>query len=64
MAISNHGGAQSSATDSTPSPSQKPVTLSAPRMLTPSEQDWLRQHAKETAEQMREILRQKKQEAA
>lgn len=33
-------------------------------MLTPSEQDWLRQHAKETAEKMREILRQKKYEAA
>ena len=64
METSNPGGAPSLATASTPSPSRKPVTLAAPKMLTPSEQDWLRQHAKETAEQAREILRQKKQEAA
>jgi hypothetical protein len=31
--------------------------LAAPKMLTPSEKDWLMRHMKETAEEMRRILR-------
>jgi hypothetical protein len=37
------GGNKNSATASTASPNPKPATSNAPRMLTPSEKEWLRQ---------------------
>ncbi len=50
------GGKQTSATDSTPLPSPRPVTLSVQRMLTPSEIESLRRHKQETLEYMQRRL--------
>lgn len=64
MVTLNPGGEQKSATGLTHSPSQKPSTFSVLNRLTPSEEDWLRQNLKETIEQARQILAQRKREAA
>ncbi len=49
MANLKTGGVSASVLASTHSPSQKPATSSAPRMLTPSETVSLRQHKQQTA---------------
>jgi hypothetical protein len=36
---------------------QAASTYAAPEMLTPSEENWLRQHLKETADTMRKMYR-------
>jgi hypothetical protein len=49
---------------STPLPNPKPAIFSASHRLTPSEEDWLRQNLKETVDQARRILRERKQSVA
>lgn len=53
----NVGGKPSTDMASTPSQSPKPSIYYAPNILTPSEEDWLRQHMKDTAETMRRLYR-------
>ena len=55
-----YGGEQNLVTGSTRSPNQKPSTLCVPEMLTPSEIDWLKQNAKDTADEMKKIYRELK----
>ena len=50
------GGEPSSATASLPLQNPKPSTYYAPKMLTPSEEDWLRQQVKADTEEMLRIL--------
>ncbi|MBK8963376.1 MAG: hypothetical protein IPM75_09920 [Candidatus Competibacteraceae bacterium] len=52
------GGANDSGSALTVLPSLKDDTSSAPRMLTPSEIDWLKRNQKAVAEQVASRLRQ------
>ena len=52
----SRGGEPSSAMASMPLPNPKPSTYYAPKMLTPSEEDWLRQQVKADTEEMLRIL--------
>ncbi len=61
---SKHGGSHNSDMDSESLPNQKLFTFSASNMLTPSEEDLLRQHLKETVDLARQILDERKQRAA
>ncbi|MDI9333147.1 MAG: hypothetical protein QM533_02095 [Cytophagales bacterium] len=52
-----NGGQHNSGSGSTASPNQKPATLNAVRMLTPSEIESLRLHKHETAAYVKAALR-------
>ena len=57
----SRGGEPSSAMASMPLPNPKPSTYYAPKMLTPSEEDWLRQNLKETVDLDRQLLSEREQ---
>ena len=61
MASSKTGGQRDSATALTPLPSLKHDTSSEPRMLTPSEQDWLRANKRVATTVMLDVIAAKKQ---
>ncbi len=65
MAILNYGGKIDKDSALTSLPSLKQDTSSGPRMLTPSEIDWMRQNKKASAIKLAEIFAEmKKQQAA
>ena len=64
MANLNHGGEINTDSVLTPLPSLKHDTSSAPRMLTPSEIDWLQQNKAAAADKMVALLANMKQQAA